>query len=245
MHSPHRHDLILKCKVHYLNKCERHCHVCESENLNVTSEDTKMIEVTGFSVRNVSFHINALRLSINNQICVFVPIETDLFFPNLETLRIFSSGLKKIRQSDLKGFKALRELLLPLNEIESLDSDLLSYNKKIARIDLSRNRLKNVGLAFFSALKTLTYANFIGNDCIDENLKIDKILFINKVREQCEPTLSQLKNDVIFLAQENEELKAIFEEKEKFNKKNCETIYYRHNNKEEEENDVDDNESDK
>lgn len=199
-----------------------------------------MIEVTGFSVRNVAFNINAVRLSINNQICQYVPVDTDKFFPNLETLRIWSSGLTRIIQADLKGFKELRELLVPLNEIESLDSDLFLQNKKIARIDFSRNKLKNVGLAFFTSLKGLTYANFINNNCIDESFKGDKAAFIDNIREKCPPTLNQLKNDVVILAQENEALKAVIEEK--FNKKNCEAIYYRHSKQEEEDDDYNESE---
>lgn len=172
-------SLTLKCKVHYLNKCDRHCNVCESENLNVTTSDIELVDVTGFSVRNVAFHNNVVRLSINNQVCNYVPIFTDKFFPNLETLRVFSSELKQIGQKNLKGFKELRELLLPLNEIESLDSDLFQFNPKIARIDLSHNKLKNVGLALFSSLKLVKFANFKGkitlwNYC---KLKFNKKIF--------------------------------------------------------------------
>lgn len=223
--SAHYDGLSLKCKLHFLNHCDRNCHVCESEDLNVTNSDFQLIEITGMSFHNIAYQ-SVVRLSINNQICRFVPKETDKFFPNLETLRIWSSELKVIKQENLKGFSELRELLVPLNHIESLDSDLFTVNKKISRIDFSWNKLKNVGLAFFSSLKIIKYANFHNNHCIDDSFKTDKSSFINKIREQCLPTLEQLKNDVILLANENENLRLVIEVKELFIKDNCKSTYH-------------------
>ncbi|CAG9810041.1 unnamed protein product [Chironomus riparius] len=180
-----------------------------------------MKEVTGFSVQNVASHNNVVRLSINNQICHFVPLETDKFFPNLETLRIWSSGLKKLDQNDIKGFEHLRELILPLNDIESLDSNLFEFNKKIKKIDLSRNKLKSVGLALLSTLRTITYINFNLNDCIDDSFKVNIDKFIEKVRTSCPPTIEMLKNDVIFVINENEKLKLSIDAKDAIIKENC------------------------
>ncbi|KAG5668303.1 hypothetical protein PVAND_016249 [Polypedilum vanderplanki] len=215
-------NLILNCKIHTLNRCNRYCQVCESENLNITNSQTKLIEVTGFSVRNVAFHNNVIRLSINNQLCRFIPADADKFFPHLETLRIWSSGLKRLEQNDIKNFNELRELILPLNEIETLDSNLFEFNLKITKIDLSRNKLKNVGLALFApVMKKLNHVNFNHNECIDDNLRGNIEIFSEKVRKFCPPTIEMLQNDVVFLVDQNEKLKLIIEAKNALIKENC------------------------
>lgn len=180
-----------------------------------------MTEVTGFSVSNVAFHNNVVRLSINNQICYFIPLDTDKFFPNLETLRIWSSGLKKLDLSDIKGFEHLRELILSLNDIEYLDSNLFKFNKKIIKIDLNRNKLKSVGLALLSSLRVITHVNFNYNECIDANFKTKIDKFIKKVRKFCPPTIEMLNNDVIFLINQNEQLKLSIDAKDAVIKENC------------------------
>jgi hypothetical protein len=56
-------------------------------------------------------------------------------------------------------------------------------------------------------------------------LKSDRDTFISKIREQCLPTLAQLRSDVIFLAHENEALKLTLEAKDIFIKENCKVYH--------------------
>jgi hypothetical protein len=220
--TPPHDDLTLQCRVHTLTRCDRHCNVCESEHLNVTSPHTKLVEVTGFSVRNVAFHNNVIRLSINNQICRFIPSHADQFFPHLETLRIWSSGLRRLVQADIKGLPQLRELILPLNEIEVLDSDLFQFNARISKLDLSRNKLRNVGLAVFAPVsKALTHVNFNHNECIDDNMRGAIEGFGEKVRRLCPPTMDMLQGDVVFLIEQNQQLRLTIEAKDVIIRESC------------------------
>lgn len=187
----------------------------------MTSINTELAEVTGFSVRNVAFSNNVVRLSINNQVCYFIPQGTGKLFPNLQVLRIWSSGLKKLQQNDIKDFENLKELIVPLNDIESLDSNLFEFNKKLIKIDMSRNKLQHVGLALFTSLPILSSVNLNHNECIDDNFKTNVAVFVDKVRRNCPPTIDMLKSDVVFLIDQNEILKVIIDAKDAVIRENC------------------------
>lgn len=199
--------LELQCRTHYLGKCAKTCMVCEVEFLNVTDRNEIITNVDGFSGRKGATESDVSRISINNKVCNHIPANGEKFFSKLSTLRIWSSELKEVKQNDLKGFYHLQTLNLAGNELEILDSNLFAYNRKISQIDLSRNKLKHIGLVLLDPLKSLTSLKLQMNDCIDEGLKHNLESFKQKLRFKCPPTNEMIKNDIVMLSDENQRLR--------------------------------------
>lgn len=141
-------------------------YTCSVVNLNVESDDETVTSATGNQLNEVHNNNDVTKLNIQNQRCDYLPKGLEKLFPNLEGLRIASSGLKFLRQSDISVFPNLRNCDVFNNRLTTLDANLFARNFKLEYLYFGSNRIEQVGNNIFSPLKNLKKVNFDDNTCI-------------------------------------------------------------------------------
>jgi Leucine rich repeat len=143
---------------------------CQVMNFTITSNNETISSING---QNHSMP-NIKTLSFDAQIVNFLPKGIDKLFPELEGLEIRNSSLKSISKNELQGFRKLKVLHLPYNQLESLNSDLFSNNQELLWIGLRNNKLEVIGEHLLTPLKQLKAADFEKNVCIDKSTAFPK-----------------------------------------------------------------------
>lgn len=117
----------------------------------------------------------------------FFPKNLGNFFPDLEFLAIWSSGLQEVSREDLSPFKDLRVLSFYGNKIEFLEKNLLKENKKLEYIGLGQNKINSIGGRIFNHLENLHTLHFDGNVCFSRQVaSADEIGdMIEELNENC------------------------------------------------------------
>lgn len=141
-------------------------YTCSVVNLNVESDDTTVTSTTGTQLSELHNNNDVTKLNIQSQRCVYLPKGLEKLFPNLEGLRIASSGLKVLRQSDISVFQNLRNCDVFNNRLTTLDADLFARNSNLEYLYFGSNSIEQVGKNILSPLKNLKKANFDDNPCI-------------------------------------------------------------------------------
>lgn len=192
--------LISACFVTALasNSINIDCHFFLSpfgKNSEIYQCDTKSLNVEAPSiVSNISgAHLDGKknsdveRLKIENQVCHFMPSGFDSFFPNLKSLRIVSTGLKKISLQDLKPFPLLEFIEIYANDVSSLQTDIFSSTLRLTSINFQDNKINKIGRDLLAPLKHLRKAHFNGNLCISQRAdEPDKIKDLQeKLNKEC------------------------------------------------------------
>lgn len=118
-----------------------------------------------------------------------IPRGIENFFSNLEMLRWLNGSLSVITADDLAPFKLLRLLILGSNHIISLDDNLLKHNPKLEFVGFNDVGLEHAGYDLLTDLKSLTYAYFRNNTCIDwqANGTAEVLILRNLLMLQCPP----------------------------------------------------------
>lgn len=134
-------------------------YTCSFINLTVTTDEEVVTTASGF---HQEFHNNndIMKLNIENQICHYLPKGMEGIFPNLEGLRIASSELKVLRQTDISVFPNLRNCDVFNNHLTSLDPDLFARNPNLEYLYFGSNYIREVGHNILGPLKNLKKANF-------------------------------------------------------------------------------------
>lgn len=109
----------------------------------------------------VSFYI------YKSPVCHYIPGGVAENFINIQVLIVAWSGLKVVRQSDLKSLVNLKKLNIDHNNIETLPRDLFMYNGKLESINLSSNQIKQIPANIFDSLANLIEVFLIQNVCIN------------------------------------------------------------------------------
>jgi hypothetical protein len=165
---------------------------CKASNLNITSRQTitSVNGETNFDGSSYKFII------VNSQVVSFIPEGLGEFFPNLESLHIVRSKLKKVEKKDLQPFPKLKELILYSNKIESLPGDLLEGNLELKQVHFNSNPITHVGHNLVTPLKKLEHASFSKTKCIDESYGPELISSLTTdLRRNCpEPTQEMNRN---------------------------------------------------
>lgn len=110
---------------------------CQTE---LTADETSELKsVTGDHKPGMS-NDNVTALFINDAKISRLPKKIEAFFPNLLSLEVMRSGLKKITRDDISVFKNLQRLSLHSNEMTTLDTDVFESNLDLSIIDVSGNK---------------------------------------------------------------------------------------------------------
>jgi hypothetical protein len=107
---------------------------CLVENLVVSNKNVVVEKLNKHDYHTIKyFYIH------KSPLCLFMPSGIEKFLDQLEVLVVAGSGLKEIRQSDLKPFQFLKDLYMNHNELEFLKSDLFEFNTQIVIINFEAN----------------------------------------------------------------------------------------------------------
>ena len=113
--------------------------------------------------------------SNDNVTCIYVSHKNVQIFPkgiqkifkNLKRIDIYFGRLKEINQEDLKVFPQLNELDLYNNDIQVLEDKIFAYNLRLTYINLSYNKLAQIGENVFKMMN-LTFLGLFSNNCISK-----------------------------------------------------------------------------
>lgn len=126
--------------------------------------DPKLTEVVGHHKSGNSN--NDVKMLHATQIKLkYFPQNVEQFFPNLERIFMYNTGIKSLVQSHLKPFPKLTYLLMQNNEIEELSSDVFQFNNRISELNFKRNKLRVIGSGVLKSLPNLAIVNFEENVC--------------------------------------------------------------------------------
>lgn len=195
--------------------CQYYSETCKAVNMIITKPNQTVNKIFGLNRDKDQVHV----LKIHDQLIRYFPMNISSFFPNIEVIQIWSSGLKTLSQKDLAPFTQLRELSVSRNEIENLSSDIFEMNQNLIKIDFSRNRLKHVGYFILKPLKHLIYVDFYQNDCINHGSQNGIEALTKKLRKKCKPTLEMMSEDLTRLNERVEMLELIAAEKSHRNRR--------------------------
>lgn len=158
-------------------------------------------------------HVNGIVFHHGQTIPV-TPGSLQSFFPNLESLSVYNSGVQELKKEDLKGLNRLKHIVFRDNKLEILESDLFSElpllisinlignklqvieedffigNPLLEIIDFSINPIKHVAYHVFDHLHSLRLLYFRYSSCVNryaENNRTEVELIISSLIETCPP----------------------------------------------------------
>lgn len=168
-------SLDITCSFKKVNwKFIREHYQCQVAGLKVITAGETVDNVVGDHHTDRS-HDDVKSISIDGQVCHFLPGMLDKFFANIEGLQVMSSALKAITQDDLKQFPNLKVLNLYKNELSSVPADLFEHTPRIKWINFNDNQIRFIGAQIFDLVE-LEEIRFDGNLCIaNEGSNADEI----------------------------------------------------------------------
>lgn len=173
-------------------------YMCESTIESVGDFRTvTLIKGTHLPGRN-DFDVKAI--SFMNQYLLNFPLNVSNFFPNLESITVFRTGLTNISRSDIENFPRLKELDLTYNDIEVISSDLFRGNLQVQALAMSLNPLRHVAHHVFDNLHELSTIDVRNTRCvnattIDSPSTITDVVF--EIFRQCPPTTQMLEEELL------------------------------------------------
>lgn len=195
------HAVNLDCEFEERNLTFASGSSCKVENLIIIYPNESITTVNGKPGALPDVKV----LDITSQTVWFLPKGLETLFPNLEGIQIFGSGLKLIEQNDIKSLSKLRDLELPYNQLETIESDLFDFNSELQSINFNGNEIKFVGENVLEPLQKLERANFGNNACIDKAVEDQSEL--STIIELLESKCKIKGKDVSAMALEIRELK--------------------------------------
>ena len=139
---------------------------CAAKDLNVAGHVT-VDKIAGTHLTGKT-HNDTKLISIKKIKCERLPKNFNKFFPDLEGIFAFSTGIKTLLKEDLEVFPKLRYLDMGFNKIDTLNSNLFENNPDLEWIDFSDNWLRRIGVNLLNSLTKLNYADFQSNRCVDK-----------------------------------------------------------------------------
>lgn len=141
---------------------------CKTSDLEVNNPNETVTSMSG-TLPGVLDYANITSFEIESSPALeFLPRDIQKFFPNLEKIIIFETGLKSITSDNLRNFTKLKSLVLRNNKLSEIDSEIFKFNRKIEEIDLSGNELKHLGQNFLKPLESLKKFDISNNICANE-----------------------------------------------------------------------------
>ena len=190
------HGVEIECEFSIENHLIGEVYSCKAKGLLDTSEDGFVETIFGDHLPGKS-NLDVNMLQIDDQKLNFFPSNIENFLPNLEVLKIVSSGLKILSQGNFETFADLKLVDLSDNEIESLDEDLFTFNPALKHILLDSNKIKNIAANIFEPLHGLESVSLKNNDCIDDSWsKPEDIADLKtKLEEKCSEEIKLIETD--------------------------------------------------
>lgn len=139
---------------------------CAAKDLNVVGHAT-VDKIAGNHLTGKT-HDDTKLLSMKKIKCERLPKNFDKFFPNLEGIFAFSTGMKTVTKDDMEVFPKLKYLDMSNNKIDTLPSNTFENNPDLEWIDFSDNWLRHIGVNLLNPLTKLNYADFQSNRCVDK-----------------------------------------------------------------------------
>lgn len=150
-------------------------------------------------IKSRDYDVNeVITTDINNKISFVIQDQTVHYLPkriyehlhNIDTIKIFNTGLKEIRKKwDLRFFPNLWHLTISYNEIQYLERDLFDENLMLEVLILDHNQISFIAQETFNMLFGLRTLDLTDNECFDskaENLNLkDMISFVYDVERGC------------------------------------------------------------
>lgn len=121
-------------------------------------------------------------LTLENQICHYLPPEFAVHFPNLFHLDVKNSSLLAVDQSTMKLFVKLKIIYLRGNWIEAIPANLFKFNRFLEFINFDDNRIRRIDVSAFANLPNIVSISLERNICID-NFAMDAIGRNNLTKE--------------------------------------------------------------
>lgn len=118
----------------------------------------------------------------------FIPTGLSKFFPNLILHGADNCPIEKISGDEIKDFTKLKYIFIANLLMETIPSDYFATNLKLERIYVFGNQnLNKIGDNSLRDLKTLNYADFFGNKCINHvaTTKPQIPSLIQKLKDNC------------------------------------------------------------
>lgn len=143
-------------------------YTCDVENLHVTTPNQKVTGIKGDHLQGQG-NDDVEKLNIDSQTCEFLPIRLEKFFPNLQGLRVASSGLLSLRSTDLSVFPKLRNCDMFSNQLIVLEKDLFAKNPLLEYLYFGFNKIEKVDPNILDSLDNLKKVVFQDNRCIEIN----------------------------------------------------------------------------
>lgn len=131
--------------------------------------------------------IRAFKLEQQDHVEYF-PHGLDKIFPDLYEVDFWHSGLKEIRQVDLKPFGKLKSILVHNNMIEYIEKDLFKFNPDLVYVNLDYNKISYIDPNVFDNLNSLKWLFLINLSCIDKrswNDRQDTLNVITEMKGKC------------------------------------------------------------
>lgn len=164
---------------------------CKAENLRVQRDNETVTAISGVHKSERTTE-DVQILIIENQVCHFLPRNLDSHFPKLYHLDVKNSGLRTVREEQLKMFPKLKYLYIRNNPIEALPENIFKHNPLLQFINLNDNKIKTVGEGIFTGLNDLISLSIERNVCVDGSAMGEEALreLIKEVGEKCSESVS-------------------------------------------------------
>jgi flagellar biosynthesis GTPase FlhF len=137
-------------------------------------------------------HAKAKTLIIAKSKLATFPHILSRVFKDLASLHIDNCGLQKLTGNDIAGFENLVEITAANNEIKRINEDIFDHCKKVAKLDLRNNRIREIDIGSLLMNKKLKSLKLQGNACINKNIlfgnEVEVAMASKEIIERCHPT---------------------------------------------------------
>jgi uncharacterized coiled-coil protein SlyX len=131
---------------------------------------------------------------LNQENVVRVPRELYQYFPNLEVIYFYKTGLKEITSDDFINLSKLVSFDFNPNKIETIGNDVFKHQgSNIRSLSFHGNPIKNIGINVFSRMSNLQVIHFGLTPCANVGVNGDNaraIKVVNEAALKCPPSPS-------------------------------------------------------
>lgn len=133
--------------------------------VSASDNNTSVLTVTGTHLTGRT-NADVRGFSIyNSQITNRLPSNINSFFPNIVAVDWVFGTLSTINSEDLRQFPNLIMLSVFGNQLTLLDSNLFTHTRSLRWVELSNNRITNIGEGILANLTDLQFVLFERNTC--------------------------------------------------------------------------------